>query len=137
MSGLPSLIAGVLGPLVAPLTDIWGSRSLILAGSLIPSITAFILLATTVEAWAVYAYVGLTSITYGIGDTVAFISIRMIVGADRVSKFPFVCVCCVCVMCCILFSLLHFQAGKAYALYCLVGNLYAFAVPTVGGVLVL
>ena len=110
MSGLPSLIAGILGPITAPLTDILGRRSLLLSVSLLPTTIGFLVLVFSTSPLAVYIFVGLSSLAYGIGDTVAFIAIRMLVGAER--------------------------AGKGYAIQALGGNLLSFAVPAVGGMII-
>lgn len=110
MSGLPSLIAGIMGPLTAPLTDILGKRSILLSLSLMPTTIGFLILVFSSSAGAVYAFVGLSSIAYGIGDTVAYISIRMLVGAER--------------------------AGKGYAIQALGGNILSFVVPAAGGYII-
>lgn len=105
LSGAMSLIGGWLGPVMGPMSDYLGSRSVTMALFLIPAVAAFILYATTkITPWVGIVLLG---ITYGWGDTVSYSSIRLLVGAER--------------------------AGLGYGLFGLVGNVFGLAVPIIGG----
>ena len=95
-----SLIAGLLGPAMGPLSDKYGQRSGSLGVFTIMACLAFVLLAVsdggTTPVWIASI---LFAIQYGFGDTVAYISIRLIVGPSR--------------------------AGIGYGVYGIVGNLMA------------
>lgn len=106
MSGFISLLAGLSGPFFGPLSDYLGRRSISCAVFMAPAVVAFCLF-----AWfeSVSPWVGITllAITYGFGDTCAFVSIRLIVGEKK--------------------------AGIGYGMYSVIGNLISFVVPILGG----
>jgi len=109
-SGVISLIAGLLGPPMGALSDKCGKRSMSLFFACLLSMFGFIILAlSTGGSVAVWVASVLFALQYGFGDTVAYISIRFIVGVSR--------------------------AGIGYGIYGIIGNLAATVVPIVGGVL--
>ena len=109
-SGIISLIAGVLGPIMGPVSDKYGKRSLSLATACLLSVVGFAILAVSTGGVAsVWVASMLFALQYGFGDTVAYISIRFIVGVSR--------------------------AGIGYGVYGVFGNLIATVVPIIGGAL--
>jgi nitrate/nitrite transporter NarK len=110
LSGIISLIAGLLGPIMGPLSDKYGRRSLSLAFVTSLSMIGFGILAMSKGgSTSVWIASMLFAIQYGFGDTVAYISIRFIVGVSR--------------------------AGIGYGVYGIIGNLIATVVPIIGGTL--
>ena len=110
LSGIISLVAGALGPLFGPLSDKYGKRSLSLASACLLSVIGFAILAVSTGGDApVWVASMLFALQYGFGDTVAYISIRFIVGVSR--------------------------AGVGYGIYGMLGNLIATLVPIIGGAL--
>jgi len=110
LSGVISLIAGLLGPIMGPLSDKYGRRSLSLAFVTALSMIGFGILAmSTGGSTSVWIASMLFAFQYGFGDTVAYISIRFIVGVSR--------------------------AGIGYGVYGIIGNLIATVVPIIGGAL--
>ena len=110
LSGIISLVAGVLGPIFGPISDKYGKRSLSLAVACLLSLIGFAILALSNGGNApVWAASMLFAFQYGFGDTVAYISIRFIVGISR--------------------------AGIGYGVYGIFGNLIATIVPIIGGAL--
>jgi len=114
LSGVMNVMGGCLGPILGPVSDKFGKRALMLGGFGIPTILAFILLATTsVEVGDInesvlwMATIGFAW-TYGFGDTVAYPNIRLLVGADR--------------------------AGIGYGIFGFIGGVVAVAVPAIAGV---
>lgn len=102
-----SLIGGWLGPIMGPMSDYVGNRSLTMAFFLLPSVVAFIIYATsTITPWIGIVLMG---ITYGWGDTVSYSSIRLLVGVEK--------------------------AGLGYGLFGLVGNIFGLTVPIIGGLI--
>ena len=92
------------------LSDKYGQRSPSLAVASLVSMIGFGVLAiATGGGAAVWVATILFALQYGFGDTVAYISIRFIVGVSR--------------------------AGVGYGIYGVLGNLIATVVPIVGGVL--
>jgi len=110
LSGIISLIAGLLGPFFGYFSDWFGRRSLSLAAACLLSLVGFAILALSsggsAPAWVASM---LFAIQYGFGDTVAYLSIRLIVGVSR--------------------------AGVGYGVYGIFGNLIATIVPIIGGAL--
>ena len=112
LSGFISLLAGLLSPFVGDLSDRIGKRSLCLALGSFLSVVGFGTLALSsgangkIPAWIASV---LFAVQYGIGDTIAYISIRFIVGVSR--------------------------SGIGYGIYGVVGNLIATLVPMIGGFL--
>lgn len=106
LSGVISLLAGLSGPLFGPLSDRVGRRATSSAIVMVPAIVAFCLFAffDGVSPWV---GVVLLALTYGYGDTCAFVSIRLLAGPRR--------------------------AGMGYGVYAVLGNLVAFVVPVAGG----
>jgi len=110
LSGIISLVAGFLGPFMGAISDKYGKRSLSLAFACLLSLIGFAILALSSGGDAsVWAASMLFAIQYGFGDTVAYISIRFIVGISR--------------------------AGIGYGVYGIFGNLIATIVPIIGGAL--
>lgn len=110
LSGFISLVAGLMSPGIGELSDRTGQRSLGLAlGSSLSAIGFLLLAVSTGGTPAVWIASTLFALQYGIGDTVAYISIRFIVGVSR--------------------------SGIGYGIYGVVGNLVATVVPIVGGIL--
>ena len=112
LSGVISLVAGLLGPIMGPLSDKNGQRSSSLGGFTALSMLGFIVLAISGgqnpgHIWFASFFFALQ---YGFGDTVAYISIRLIVGPSR--------------------------AGIGYGVYGIIGNLLATLVPLVGGIVI-
>lgn len=109
-SGFISLLAGALGPCMGPLSDKYGQRSLSLAFVCSLAMVGFAVLALTDGGDApVWIASILFAVQYAYGDTVAYLSIRFIVGTSR--------------------------AGIGYGVYGIFGNLIATIVPIVGGAL--
>ena len=109
-TGIISLVAGLLGPPMGSLSDKYGHRSASLVIACLVSAVGFAVLAiATGGSAAVWTASMLFAIQYGFGDTVAYISIRFIVGVSR--------------------------AGIGYGIYGIIGNLTATIVPIIGGVL--
>lgn len=110
LSGIISLVAGLLGPFFGFFSDWFGRRSLSLAVACLVSLIGFAILAIsnggTAPAWVASM---LFALQYGFGDTVAYLSIRLIVGVSR--------------------------AGIGYGIYGIFGNLIATIVPIIGGAL--
>lgn len=108
LSGIISLVAGLLGPFFGFFSDWFGRRSLSLAVACVVSLIGFAILALSsggsAPAWVASM---LFAIQYGFGDTVAYLSIRLIVGVSR--------------------------AGIGYGIYGIFGNLIATLVPIIGG----
>lgn len=110
LSGLISLIAGLMSPFMGQLSDNWGRRSSCLAIASALSMIGFFVLAVSAGGSAsVWVATLLFALQYGFGDTVAYLSIRFIVGVSR--------------------------AGVGYGVYGILGNLIATVVPIIGGVL--
>eukprot|EP01043_Picozoa_sp_COSAG02_P018633 COSAG02_NODE_875_length_16279_cov_199.143078_3_plen_1291_part_00 len=111
LSGVISLVAGLLGPIMGPLSDKYGQRSLFLSAFTAFALLGFVLLAISGGDNAAHVWVAslLFALQYGFGDTVAYISIRLIVGTSR--------------------------AGVGYGVYGILGNLMATLVPLVGGMI--
>jgi nitrate/nitrite transporter NarK len=110
-SGFISLLAGLMSPFMGGLSDRFGKRSLglVIASSL--SVVGFGVLALSSSGTApVWIASVLFALQYGFGDTVAYISIRFIVGVSR--------------------------SGIGYGIYGVVGNLIATLVPMIGGFLI-
>jgi nitrate/nitrite transporter NarK len=109
-SGFISLLAGLLSPLMGYLSDRIGKRSLGLVIGSSLSVVGFGVLASSSGGTApVWIASTLFALQYGFGDTVAYISIRFIVGVSR--------------------------SGIGYGIYGVVGNLIATLVPMIGGFL--
>eukprot|EP00978_Attheya_sp_CCMP212_P024794 scaffold78526_cov59-Attheya_sp.AAC.4 len=101
---------GLLGPIMGPLSDKYGRRSLSLAFVTTLSMIGFGILAiSSGGSTSVWIASMLFALQYGFGDTVAYISIRFIVGVSR--------------------------AGIGYGVYGIIGNLIATVVPIIGGTL--
>lgn len=109
LSGVISLVAGLLGPIMGPLSDKHGHRSMFLSAFTALAFLGFVLLAISEGDNAAHVWIAslLFALQYGFGDTVAYISIRLIVGPSR--------------------------AGIGYGVYGIIGNLMATLVPLVGG----
>ena len=108
LSGYISLIAGLMSPLMGELSDRIGMRSPCLTIGSFLSVIGFGVLAITSGGGApVWIASTLFALQYGFGDTVAYISIRFIVGVNR--------------------------AGIGYGVYGVFGNLLATLAPLVGG----
>jgi MFS family permease/Ca2+-binding EF-hand superfamily protein len=109
-SGFISLLAGLLSPFMGVLSDRIGKRSLCLTMASFLSVIGFGILAMSssgkVPVWVASV---LFALQYGFGDTVAYISIRFIVGVNR--------------------------SGIGYGIYGIFGNLIATLVPMIGGFL--
>jgi nitrate/nitrite transporter NarK len=110
LSGFISLVAGLMSPLMGDLSDRIGRRSPCLAlGSLFSMIGFGVLALANGGAPPVWIASTLFALQYGFGDTVAYISIRFIVGVGR--------------------------SGIGYGIYGVFGNLVATIVPMLGGYL--
>jgi len=110
LSGVISLVAGALGPIMGPLSDRYGKRSMSLAVVSLLSGVGFVILAASSGGDApVWIATMLFAFQYGFGDTVSYLSIRFIVGVSR--------------------------AGVGYGVYGVFGNLIATVVPIIGGAL--
>lgn len=110
LSGFISLVGGLLGPFMGALSDRIGKRALCLAVGSSLSIVGFTILAVSEGGnTAVWTASTLFALQYGFGDTVAYISIRFIVGVSR--------------------------SGLGYGVYGVFGNLIATLVPLIGGFL--
>jgi nitrate/nitrite transporter NarK/Ca2+-binding EF-hand superfamily protein len=107
LTGGIHLLAGMTGPFFGPLSDKLGNRSLLLCFFLALAAVAFALFATMTTTAIAYIGTGLLALSYGFGDTVAYVAIRLVVGEAR--------------------------AGIGYGLYAVLGNIVAFIVPTVSG----
>ena len=112
LSGFISLLAGLLSPFVGEMSDRIGKRSLCLAlGSFLACIGFGVLAISSGANGKVPAWIAsvLFAIQYGVGDTIAYLSIRFIVGVSR--------------------------SGIGYGIYGVFGNLIATLVPMIGGFL--
>ena len=110
LGGFKSLLAGLLSPFMGALSDRIGKRSLCLAMGSFLSVIGFGILAMSSSGKAtVWVASVLFALQYGFGDTVAYISIRFIVGVSR--------------------------SGIGYGIYGIFGNLIATLVPMIGGFL--
>lgn len=110
LSGFISLVAGLMSPFIGELSDRMGKRAMCLAIGSSLSVVGFAILAVS-EGGAAPVWIASTlfSLQYGIGDTIAYISIRFIVGIQR--------------------------SGLGYGLYGVLGNAIATLVPLIGGFL--
>lgn len=110
LSGFISLLAGLMSPFMGDLSDRIGKRSICLAAGSSLSVVGFVVLAiSTTGKLPVWVASVLFALQYGFGDTVAYISIRFIVGVSR--------------------------SGIGYGVYGVFGNLIATLVPMIGGFL--
>eukprot|EP00539_Tryblionella_compressa_P006019 CAMPEP_0178769758 /NCGR_PEP_ID=MMETSP0744-20121128/21014_1 /TAXON_ID=913974 /ORGANISM="Nitzschia punctata, Strain CCMP561" /LENGTH=674 /DNA_ID=CAMNT_0020426059 /DNA_START=235 /DNA_END=2259 /DNA_ORIENTATION=- len=110
LSGFISLVAGLMSPFIGELSDRIGKRSLCLAIGSSLSVAGFVVLALANSGKPpVWIASTLFALQYGFGDTVAYISIRFIVGINR--------------------------SGLGYGLYGVFGNFIATLVPLIGGFL--
>jgi MFS family permease len=108
LSGYISLVAGLLSPFMGELSDRIGMRSPCLTVGSLLSAVGFCVLASSAGGGApVWIASTLFALQYGFGDTVAYISIRFIVGVNR--------------------------AGIGYGIYGVFGNLIATLAPLIGG----
>lgn len=108
LSGFISLVAGLMSPVMGEMSDRIGKRSPCLAfGSFLTVIGFFLLATSSGGGTSVWIASILFSLQYGFGDTVAYIAIRFIVGANR--------------------------AGIGYGIYGVLGNLIATVVTVIGG----
>jgi MFS family permease len=111
MSGIISLVAGILGPITGIFSDAYGRSSPSLVVACLVSMVGFAILAVASGGSVVPVWVAsmLFALQYGFGDTVVYISIQFIVGASR--------------------------AGIGYRVYGIFGNLIATVIPIAGGAL--
>ena len=108
LSGFISLVAGLMSPAMGELSDRIGMRSPCLTIGSLLSVVGFGILAISTGGGApVWIASTLFALQYGFGDTVAYISIRFIVGVNR--------------------------AGIGYGIYGVFGNLIATLAPLCGG----
>eukprot|EP00549_Striatella_unipunctata_P019143 CAMPEP_0118681368 /NCGR_PEP_ID=MMETSP0800-20121206/4898_1 /TAXON_ID=210618 ORGANISM="Striatella unipunctata, Strain CCMP2910" /NCGR_SAMPLE_ID=MMETSP0800 /ASSEMBLY_ACC=CAM_ASM_000638 /LENGTH=656 /DNA_ID=CAMNT_0006577653 /DNA_START=25 /DNA_END=1995 /DNA_ORIENTATION=- len=110
-TGLINLLAGLMGPIMGPLSDKYGKRAESLAFFSACAAVGFLVLAVGPSSeMTVWIATVLFAFQYGFGDTVSYVSIRFIVDPSR--------------------------TGIGYGIYSVIGNLITTAVAIVAGIII-